>query len=429
MAELHTDVAIIGAGAAGLAAARQLQEQGVDFLVLEARERIGGRAFTLQSFDRSIPVELGAEFIHGRPRSTLRLMQECGEGRMDTGSQFFHMRHRHFEEAWDVWEWAERLLRRVDVRGRDLSIEAFLDSIPRNEISEEQRDAVRSLVEGFDAAITTDASAIGIANEWRSGENDVSFRPINGYAPILNHLARFSAEHILLRTRVDQIHWSLRRVRIRATRSQEPLTVHARRAIVTLPIGVLQAQPSMFAPQLPTTTQTAIDAIAMGPVVKVVLEFRTPFWERVENGRYHDAAFFHAPACQVRTLWTRSPARTPLLVAWAGGGAAQRIIELGADPIRTALETCRTLFPAADADTDLRNAYYHDWHADPFSRGAYSYLRVGGGDARARLSAPVEETLFFAGEATWAQDAGTVAGALESGYRAAGGVLSLSARS
>jgi len=426
---LKTDVAIIGAGAAGLAAARRLEERGVDLLVLEARERIGGRAYTLQSFDRCFPVELGAEFIHGRPASTLALMQECGESRMDIGSQHFQLRENDFEQTWNVWEQAERILRRIDVNGRDVSIEAFLDSIPSSELPAEQRDAVRSLVEGFDAAITSDASAIGIAKEWRSGTNDVSFRPINGYAPIVHHLARFVSPRILLRTRVDEVRWSPQGVHIRATRSGMPVEIEACRAIVTLPIGVLQSQRGMFVPTLPAEKQASIDAIAMGPVIKVVLEFRTPFWESVQNGRYHDAAFFYGWHCPIRALWTRLPQRTPLLVAWAGGGAAQRLSDQGVDPIQAALETCQTLFPSIDVRGELRNAYYHDWQADPFACGAYSFLRVGGGDARARLAMPVEGTLFFAGEATWGDDAGTVAGALESGYRAAGGVLSLSTRS
>jgi monoamine oxidase len=174
-----------------------------------------------------------------------------------------------------------------------------------------------------------------------------------------------------------------------------------------------------FDPALPPDKQAAIDAIAMGPVMKVVLDFRMPFWERVENGRYRNAGFFQAPDCAFRTVWTRLPQRTPLLVAWAGGGAVQRILEKQLDPIEGALQSCEALFPSVDVRAELRTAYYHDWQADPFAGGAYSFLRVGGGNARELLAAPIEQRLFFAGEATWSNDAGTVAGAFESGYRAA----------
>ncbi len=423
MTTFETDVAVIGAGAAGLAAARRLHDHGIDLLLLEARERIGGRAYTLQSYDGSLPIELGAEFIHGLPAVTLSLMQECGEERMDTGSRYVRDYDREFEEAWDLWDWTERILRRVDVRGRDRSVEEFLDSVPSDELSGEQRDAIRSLIEGFDAAITGDASIIAIAKEWRSGTNDASFRPLHGYAPIMQHLARSVNTRTLLRTRVDRVRWSPQHVRIQATRQGKPIEIAARRAIVTLPVGVLQEQHDLFEPALPKEKQAAIDAIAMGPVLKVVLDFRTPFWEEVQDGRFRDTAFFRAPQCEMSALWTRLPQRTPLLVAWAGGGAAQSLIDRKIDPIAAAVSTCSALFPSVDVNAVLRNAYYHDWQSDTFSRGAYSFLRVGGGDAREMLRAPVDQTLFFAGEATWSDDAGTVGGALESGYRAADDVI------
>jgi monoamine oxidase len=416
---IETGVAIIGAGAAGLAAASRLHQRGVDVLLLEARERVGGRAYTLQSYDGSFPIELGAEFIHGSARATIELMNACGESAIEIWYNGFQLSNGRLVPDSDTWEAAERLLQRVDLLGEDHSVERFLQSLARAEVSEEQVDGVRALVEGFDAAVTSDASIIGIAREWRSGANDTSGRPVNGYAPVMQYLARIVNERTFLRTRVDSIEWSGKDVRISATRSGESLAVRAQQAIITVPIGVLRNGLLSFNPPLPQQKQSAINAIAMGPVIKVVLDFRSAFWERVENGRYRDAGFFRAPACALRTLWTRVPQRTPLMVAWAGGGAAQRIIEKGLDPIEAALDACQALFPDADVRAHMRNAYYHDWQADPFACGAYSFLRVGAGDARERLAEPLENRLFFAGEATWSNDAGTVAGALESGYRAA----------
>jgi len=89
------------------------------------------------------------------------------------------------------------------------------------------------------------------------------------------------------------------------------------------------------------------------------------------------------------------------------------------DPVSAAITTCGKLFPSIDVRAELRNVYYHDWHADPFAYGAYSYLRVGGADARDVLGARLDDTLFFAGEATSSDDPGTVAGAIASGYRVA----------
>jgi monoamine oxidase len=385
-------------------------------LVLEARDRIGGRAYTLQSYDGAFPVELGAEFIHGSARATVDLMNAAGENSIDIWDEGFQLRDGRLTQGDDIWDAAERLLERVDLHGSDRSIEDFLQSLSYADATPEQIDGVRALVEGFDAAVTTDASIIGIAKEWRSGANNASARPVNGYAPIMQYLARIVSAQTFLRTRVDKIVWTHNSVQIHAMRSGEPLEIQARHAIVTLPIGVLRHDTVTFSPPLPREKQEAIGAIAMGPVIKVVLDFRSEFWGR--------GGFFQAPQCPFRTMWTRLPQRTPLLVAWAGGGAAERMIEKTYDPIDAALDSCQMLFPSVDVRAELRTAYYHDWQADPFACGAYSFLRVGGGNARDVLAAPIDNTLIFAGEATWSEDAGTVAGALESGYRAADEIYS-----
>ncbi|HUN28534.1 MAG TPA: NAD(P)/FAD-dependent oxidoreductase [Alphaproteobacteria bacterium] len=417
MTHIQTDVVVIGAGAAGLAAARRLRERGADFLVLEARDRVGGRAYTLASHHGSFPVELGAEFIHGQARSTRALMREIGERAIPTASQAFSLRDGRLVRAHDRWAPAERVLRRVDVHGRDQSVAAFLDSM-RDELSAEQRADVCALVEGFDAAIVDEASVIGIANEWLSGVNDTSHRPLGGYAPIMSHLAGFAGDRLFLRTRVTRIAWSAQSVQIQALCDGDAISVEGRRAIVTVPIGVLQREEELFSPALPSETRAAIDAIAMGPVFKVALEFHAPFWEELDGGRYRESGFFQASSSPLRTLWTRFPDRAPLLMAWAGGGAVQRLLEQGADPIAAAITTAATLFPSVDIGAELRNAYFHDWQTDPFACGAYSFLRVGAVDARERLAQPIDDTLFFAGEAASSDDSGTVAGALDSGYSA-----------
>lgn len=156
--------------------------------------------------------------------------------------------------------------------------------------------------------------------------------------------------------------------------------------------------------------------------MKLLLRFAAPFWEDLHGGRYRDAAFFHAPHAPVPTFWTAAPARAPLLVAWAGGPRAQRLSAAAshADLVRTAIASLRTLFGTrVDVAGQLEGYYYHDWQHDPFARGAYSYALVGADEAREVLARPIEATVFFAGEATDSDEAGTVTGALQSGLRAA----------
>jgi monoamine oxidase len=207
-----------------------------------------------------------------------------------------------------------------------------------------------------------------------------------------------------------------------------PFAVRGRQAILTLPLGVLQQPPRApgavrFLPAL-ELKRAALGALASGPVIKLLLRFASSFWEELHQGRYRDASFFHATDARgIRTFWTPAPARAPLLVAWAGGPRALRLAA-GASPaelVRTALASLQALFgKGVDIAGRLESYYYHDWQRDPFARGAYSYVMVGGDDARQSLARPVDHTLFFAGEATdTGNEAGTVTGALTSGIRAA----------
>lgn len=395
-----TDVAIVGAGAAGLAAARSLREHGVDILLLEARGRVGGRAYTLRTSDGAFPIELGAEFIHGKAPATMDLMREYGQQVVGTD----------FSSGPDIWDATDRVLQRVDVHGADTSVDAFLNGVETPDAAD-----ARMLIEGFDAAIASDASIIAIAKEWRSDANDTQGRPADGYGVLMDRLAQHAGDRLWTHTFVQQIQWSDESVLIDAVRGGEPARVQAKHVIVTLPIGVLREDGMRFVPALPPQKRQAIDAIGMGPVLKVLLEFRAPFWQR---------GFFPAPPGGVfPTVWSRTPQPAPILAAWAGGDAVARLQTSVRDPIAAAIETCERLFPQTAVREQLVNAHCHDWQRDPCARGAYSYLRVNGGDARERLAEPVGGVLYFAGEATSPDDAGTVGGALESGYRAAAQVL------
>lgn len=256
-------------------------------------------------------------------------------------------------------------------------------------------------------------------------------RPQGGYESLLESLLRTPPGHRLrlrLRATVRSVHWSKGSVEVGGDFIGRPFAIRAARAIIALPLGVLQQVPPAtggvsFTPAL-SAKEEPLTALASGAVTKLVLRFAYNFWDTLDDGRYRDAAFFHAPAARMPTFWTPAPLQAPLLVAWAGG---PRAFAAGADPtdvVRAALASLQTVFGAQlDAAASLDAYYYHDWQLDPFARGAYSYVLVGGSDARRRLGEPLDDTLFFAGEATDAQEAGTVTGALRSGIRAAREVL------
>jgi monoamine oxidase len=432
---MRCDVAVIGAGAAGLAAARVLSQAGVTAVVLEARDRVGGRIYTRDDVGLPVPIDLGGEFIHGATDVSFALLRSAGTVAVDTQEGAFAFEDGELRPREDPFAIVERVMKRAGELREDVSVEEFLRALPDDlEDVERVRRYTRMMVEGFDAADPRRASTRAIAEEWGGGENGQTseqFRPLGGYAPLLRALLGAldpARVHVRLATPVRTIRFGAgedarARVVVEATTATgEPLTVHARAAIVTLPAGVLQADDVRFEPPLPERTRGALARIIMGPVIKLALRFRSPFWERVRGGRYRDGAFFYNGDGGFPTFWTLLPMRTPLLIAWAGGPKAAALA--GRDEpqlIAEALRDLQVMFgDEADPHAELEAAYAHDWDSDPYARGAYSYLSVGAGDPRGDLAAPVDGVLFFAGEATSpTAEAGTVAGALQTGERAA----------
>lgn len=430
------DALVVGAGAAGLAASVELAREGRSALLLEARDRIGGRCRTLEVPGLPAPVELGAEFIHGRPNATLALLGKAGSAAVDAPRKRWAVKDGKLAQRGDLFAEVQEAMRASRALAeRDASFDAFLRRARRAQLSEEACGYARMLVQGYDAADPARASARAIVEEWcNSASGNGLSRPLGGYGALLAHLHRMlagSSVAVRLQTVVRAVEWKRGAVRVHAVSAGNAVSITAARAVITLPLGVLQARPAMpgavrFSPAL-RGKQGALRRLGAGPVVKVALQFRRAFWETLDGGRYDDATFFYAPDAPFPTLWTAFPVRAPLLVAWAGGPVAARMARLGGPRlVQRALESVRTVFGRhVEPGTELVNAYVHDWQRDPYARGAYSYVLVGGTRARAALAAPLEGTLYFAGEATDVEgEAGTVAGALESGSRAARELLS-----
>jgi monoamine oxidase len=428
VADAPWDVVIIGAGVAGLTAGAELASEGHSILILEARDRVGGRVWTRHEPEVSAPLELGAEFIHGEIPETFELLQEVGKAALSTSGQRYVLRDGRLQQRMEglFAQIQEGLQRFVHEMRADVAFESFLAEAERYGLSTDACKLARTAVEGFDAADPARASTLSIAEEWSAGGmlDAPQFRPSGGYSSVLAALSgALERKHVRLQlhTVVQTVHWSPSSVEIDGEFLGKPFHAQGRRAIVTLPLGVLQAPADAtgavrFTPAL-KDKQTALAGLASGPVLKVVLRFRSAFWEELEGGKYHDAGFFQAPDLTFPTFWTTRPVRTPLLTAWMGGPSAARLGQRPvAEIVREASDNAQAMF--GGHPLELEAAYLHDWLTDPFSRGAYSYVTVGGQSARCELAAPIHDTLFFAGEAT-DSEGGTVTGALHSGTRAA----------
>jgi len=195
--------------------------------------------------------------------------------------------------------------------------------------------------------------------------------------------------------------------------------------------GAVQFDPPLGA------KRASLGSIEVGAACRVVLRFTRRVWTEpalVPNakGDMRDLSFLftRVPGRTFPVFWTAAPTEAPLIVAWAGGPDAERLAGVRADELtRRAVDTLAELFgtPREPLASELRSAHVHDWLLDPFSRGAYSYVGVGGDGACGALAAPVEDALFFAGEATdVVGDIGTVHGALATGVRAAREVIAVS---
>jgi monoamine oxidase len=379
-----------------------------------------------------VPAELGAEFIHGPAAETLALLRAAGTAAIDNepGDTWVRPESGKLQPDDGAFATAAGIFEGVRALGQDETVDRFLRRFNGDAMMRETAKRARAFAEGFDAADPAIASALALADELRSGVDSTSARPMGGYAPMfawLRDACVNAGVDLRLSATVRRIVWQRGSVAVDVCDDAGAAhTLRARAALITLPIGVLRYGGDdaavVFDPVLPVVKRDALQKIEMGHVVKVMMWFRTAFWERLHDGRYRNAGFFRGEDDAFGAYWTQYPVRSELIVAWAGGPKALALGDLSeSELIERALAGLGTLFgEPALVRGELEGAAVHDWNHDPLSRGAYSYVAVGGGNAREVLAAPVDDTLFFAGEATSNDgQGGTVNGALETGERAA----------
>ncbi len=413
---------IVGAGIAGLSAARALAQAGVAITVLEARDRLGGRIHTLRSRSGNLPIELGAEFVHGEDVATWEWIRESGLRTQEVPDQHWRCIQGQLTRDREFWSELEQVTGRFNPALPDQNFQSFLDQAWG--LSSTARKLAKQFVEGFHAA---DASRLGVyalaqAQAAEEREGDRQFRITKGYGALVQWLTsqpEWGQVRVQLNTPVTRIAWRPGHALAETRGPGGPRSFEAQRVLVTVPLNVLKTPGAFcFEPKL-AVKEAALQGLEMGPVLKVILQFHARFW------RTRNFGFIHAHDAWLPTWW--SDGRGPLLTGWAGGPRAEWLSRESPEAIvAQAVRAVAGFFktePKRVRDL-LAGSYTYDWRTDPYARGAYSYTPVRMQDMPARLAAPVANTLFFAGEATDTEGRqGTVHGALASGERAAHEVL------
>ena len=365
-----------------------------------------------------VPIELGAEFVHGEAKETTRLLDEARLTTVPVLGEQYASDDGELAPQGEIWERMKQVFRMMSAeRKGDRSFQDFLDTRPGGRRLWRERELARGFVQGFNGAHTNLISERSLADQGdpTEGASDAR-RIIQGYGALIDHLAKEVASRIRFSAVARNVTWDDKRVRIRDARGRG---YSARCAIFTVPLPVLQGDSMTFTPDI-ESIRKASRQLLMGQVMRVTLVMRERFWEKKADA----ISFVHSPSRPFNVWWTQYPVSAPVLTGWSGGPPAIAMSAEG-DVENTAISELARVFGSRRSTVEamVESIHCRDWTRDRNVRGAYSYAGVGGAIAARTLARPVANVLFFAGEATDSGSSGTVEGAIASGKRAARQVL------
>lgn len=403
---MSSTILVIGAGAAGLIAARRLAAEGYAVTLLEAAAIPGGRIYSFSIPGFTGLVEAGAEFVHGDLPITLQLAREAGVSLVPT----HHSQMTPEGGKADVpFQWDD-LMEEMARLEEDQPIAQFLDTHFAGEKYARLRRSVQRFAEGYDLADLATVSTAALYKEWSGEEDSSEYRVDGGYGRLVDYLVhecRRLGANVHFDSLVTDVRWQAGRVEVMTAGDQR---FTAERLIVTVSLGVLPG--IVFAPSVPEVMRAA-GAIGYGSVIKILLEFRTPFWRELQPGAQ---TLFILSEQPVPVWWTQADEGSTLLTGWLTGENMRRFRAL--DP-RDRLERCLSSLAAifsrdiALLRDQLAAFRIFDWQEQPYVHGGYSFDTVMTPACRQLLRTPVAETLYFAGEAIYE---GTVPGTVEAAF-------------
>jgi len=404
-------IIIVGGGIAGLAAALQLIKQGYIVTVLEASDRLGGRIHTVHdsSFDR--PVEKGMEFIHGNLPLTMQLLEDAGIEYQPVKGHMIRIVDGDWKAQDDFTVGWKELMERMNEVREDRTVSEFLKENFSDTKYEELRKSVIRFAQGFDLADPSKASVLTLREEWMS-EEDEQFRIPGGCDQMIHYLEREclkSGALIYVSSPVTEIKWQKNDVTVTTT---DKKTYSGNKIIITVSLGMLLTHTISFHPSIDDYLKVG-EKIGYGTVVKVLLQFRESFWEKKKK----DIGFLFTSEI-IPTWWTQLPSSYPLLTGWAGGPQAWPLENNDDETILAlALQSLSNVFkqPVRELKQLLTASLVVNWSKESFAKGGYSYSMIESTKAQKHFATPIDETIFYAGEAFYdGPSPGTVEAALVS---------------
>lgn len=419
MPDISEHIVIVGAGAAGVMAARELARAGKRVTILEARDRCGGRIHPLPASQFGYSADGGAEFVHGEAPVTRGLAREAGLSVRAIGGTEWSFDGKDFSQESPRDPYDEKLHAALKDLTEDLTVADFLRRHFAGPEHSRLRHAVERMVEGYDAADPERASTLALRDEWMNEGHATQARIDGGYGGLIDFLAaecRKCGAAIHLGAAVSAIEENDGKLAIRCSRGAVQV---CDRMILTVPLPLLREIALPAAARTQAAGAGAGD-IGFGNVIKILLRFTRPWW-RERRQELADMLFLLSDET-IPVWWTRQPDQHPVLTGWFGGPRTAELSQL--DPqglIDAGVSSLAAIFrvPREEIARDLMAAAAANWAHDPFARGAYSWATPrtrAAQESLARADGPV----LFSGEALYrGRDMGTVEAALVSGLETA----------